>query len=61
MKRAFTAMILAAFLAGCASTQKASIPALDGTPRVPVNKAVPDTVPYTVPATDPTTITTPGE
>ncbi|WP_245453625.1 type IV secretion system protein VirB7 [Aminobacter sp. MSH1] len=70
MKRAITALIVAASLAGCASTQTASIPALDGAPRVPVNKVVPDTVPYTVPTTPvtpveiettTTTTNTPGE
>lgn len=60
MKRATSALIFAALLAGCASTQHASVPALDGTPRVPVNKSVPDTVPYTVPFID-TTNNTPGE
>lgn len=59
MKRATIALITACLLAGCATTQQAAVPALNGTPRVQVNKAVPDTAPYTVPAT--TTNTTPGE
>lgn len=61
MKRTIIALILAASLAGCVSTQTASIPDLDGTPRVPVNKSVPDTAPYTVPATTTPTTINPGE
>lgn len=60
MKQTITALIFGALLSGCVST-KASIPALDGMPRVPVNKVVPETVPYAVPASTTPTITTPGE
>jgi len=55
MKRALVVLSIAAFLAGCATSGQVAVPALKGTPRVPVNQNIPDTVPYTEPANDTTT------
>lgn len=41
MKRAFVLLLLAAALAGCASTRPPVVPSLEGKPRVPINKQQP--------------------
>ncbi len=49
MKQAIIALMLAAALAGCASTGTPVVPALHGKARVPVNKEIPSTVPLSQP------------
>ncbi|ERZ09692.1 conjugal transfer protein TraI [Pseudomonas aeruginosa] len=44
MKRALALLMLAAVLAGCASTRPPVVPSLEGKPRVPINKEKPKPV-----------------
>ena len=45
MKNAFAVLFLALALTGCASRTPSVVPALEGTPRVPINKTQPQAVP----------------
>ncbi|MCF3642949.1 type IV secretion system protein VirB7 [Rhizobium sp. TRM95111] len=49
MHKAMIALAVAISLAGCATTQAPVVPALNGKPRVPVNKEIPATAPLSQP------------